>query len=162
MKTIYYYLRKIRKTVSNFIKAYMINNPLPIGIIEADEAIITARRRGLIGFPNAQVWIFGLYHRQMKFGYVFVVPDRTMASLMPLIDNFVSAGSELYTDQFSTYVTINGASNVNRLLLHKNILHLWVNHGVSWTNLFDNTIHTNSIEKFWKSLRKKLKKKYKN
>jgi hypothetical protein len=42
----------------------MANNPLDGDIFEFDEAVITARRRGLIGrLPNGLIWIVGLYSR---------------------------------------------------------------------------------------------------
>jgi hypothetical protein len=76
IQSIYNCLQKIRKTISNFMEAYIIMHPLPRDIIEADEAIITARRRGLIGrYPNGQIWLFGLYHRDLGYGYIFAVPN---------------------------------------------------------------------------------------
>lgn len=56
------------------------------GIIEIDEAVITGKRKYNRGRPiNRLYWVFGLYSREEKYGYVFLVPDRTTNSLLPII-----------------------------------------------------------------------------
>jgi transposase-like protein len=94
----------------------------------------------------------------LGYGYIFAVPNWRASTLMGLIDRFTTNHSHIYTDQYSSYVDRNGHSKINRDLPHKNLLHLWVNHSVGWTNIFDHSIHTNTIERFWRSLRKKIKK----
>ena len=157
MKTIYLYLRRIIKVISYFMESSIISNPLTRGEIEIDEAVITSRRKGLIGrFPNAILWIFGLYSRENRFGYIFPVSNRQSDSLIPLIDQFVTNGSTIYSDEFSTYVTRTGQSRIIRLLDHKRLQHYWVNHSISFVNPLDHNINTNHIERMWRSLRKKI------
>lgn len=56
------------------------------GVIEIDEAVITGKRKYHRGrLVNRLYWVFGLYSRREKYGYAFIVPDRTTNSLLPFI-----------------------------------------------------------------------------
>ena len=137
------------------MKIFMIENPLPVRTIEIDEAVITSRRQGLIGrFPGALLWILGFYHRQNRYGYLFLIPNRQSQTIMPLIHNFISNQSTLYTDEFSTYVRRNGTSRIETSLPQKNLTHFWVNHSAGWTSIFNNSIH----ERLWREMRNMVRK----
>jgi len=116
----------------------------------------------LIGrVPNGVLWLFGIYNRECKHGYVFLINNRKSTTLMPLINKFISNNSEVYSDSFKTYVN-NNESRIENLLPNKHFTHLWVNHSISWTNMIMPDIHTNNIERFWNSLRKRVKEKHEN
>jgi len=59
------------------------------GTIEIDEAVITGRRKYHCGRAMTRLhWIFGLYSREDKCGYAFIVPDRTITTLFPILQRF--------------------------------------------------------------------------
>ena len=92
---------------------YIYTNFKLQGTIEIDEAVITGRRKGLHGrFPKRQYWVFGLYSREQKYPYVFVVPNRRRGTLFPIIDHIVETNSTIFSDCFSVYQGLNQESRI--------------------------------------------------
>lgn len=57
------------------------------GTVEIDEAVVTGRRKYNRGRLMRRIfWAFGLYSREDRRGYVFVVPDRTTQTIFPIIE----------------------------------------------------------------------------
>ena len=156
-KTVKLYFSRFRTIISDFTELMMLQNPLR-GTIEIDEAVITAKRRGVGGrFPRRLFWIFGMLSREQQKSYVFLVQDRRTDTIFRIIENFIQPGSLIISDQFSVYVTRNGNSRITQNLQHMNLTHVWVNHSITFVNPLSSSIHTNSIENFWSCLRKWIK-----
>ena len=68
---------------------------------------------------------------------------------MPLIVENVNPGSKIYSDKFSSYVTKFSNSHLNPLGFD----HYFVNHSLTFVDPINNDIHTNNIERTWRSLR---------
>lgn len=58
------------------------------GTIEIDEAVITGRRKYNVGRLTRIYWVFGLYSREERKAYAFIVPDRTTESIFPIIEKY--------------------------------------------------------------------------
>ena len=80
--------------------------------------------------------------KQTRF---WLVPDRTRATLFPLIFNNVKPGTQIHSDCFSAYNTLGN---------HNNYLHLRVNHSISFVD--PGGIHTQNIEAKWSSAKQSL------
>lgn len=68
---------------------------------------------------------------------------------MDIVNKYVKAGSLIYSDKMASYV--NSRNNTSHF--NENYSHLWTNHKLYFVDPTDNTIHTNNIERIWRSLR---------
>jgi hypothetical protein len=64
----------------------MMNTRLS-GVVEIDEAVITGRRKYNRGRATRNYWVFGLYSRDQKKAYAFLVPNRQSDTLLSIIEN---------------------------------------------------------------------------
>ena len=132
----------------------MLDHPLR-GTIEIDEAALTSKRKGLNGrIPYKMLWVFGLFCRESKSSYIFLIPNRRTDIIFMLIDYFVESGSIIISDQFSLYVNKGGNTRILQKIPEKSFHHYWTNHSYQWTNALDPQIHTNNIERTWREMRK--------
>ena len=94
----------IRRIILNYVQRHVFTGLLR-GTIEVDEALFTHRsgpgRRGL-----RQVWAIGLVERRSGLAYVFVVPDRTSATINGLIRRYTLRGSLIVHDGWHGYTRI--------------------------------------------------------
>ena len=94
----------VRRMVLNHMQRHVFPGLLR-GTIEIDEALFTHRagpgRRGL-----RQVWAIGLVERRSGLGYVFIVPDRTSATINRLIRRYTLRGSLIIHDGWHGYTRI--------------------------------------------------------
>ena len=82
-------------------------------------------------------------------GYFQVVERRDRATLAPIIQQVLLPGSELHTDDFSSYINIQAhAPNVAR--------HRVVNHSQNFVDPLTG-VHTQEIESAWGRLKLKIK-----
>ena len=96
------------------------------------------------------MWVFGLVDTSVtpSLGYMELVPDRTAATLLPIIQAHVAAGTTIHSDQWRAYTGVGALPGVT--------LHNTVNHSV---NFVDPTtgVHTQHIESYWNRAKIKLK-----
>jgi hypothetical protein len=80
-----------------------------------------------------------------------LVSDRSREALLPLISNYIRAGSIIISDQWGAYwtVTNEGIQNLETLLPAMNYRHFSINHSVSFVDQNVPEIHTNTIEGIW-------------
>lgn len=127
------------------------------GVIETDETYVggkaifmhPARRRTL---PNkgvggqGKVAVHGMLERGESGAsrvQVSVVPNTQKATIKPILDNSISAGSTLYSDTAMCY-----------LKLDSSLTHEMVDHAVEYVR---GSVHTNGLENFWSCLKRTLK-----
>jgi hypothetical protein len=81
---------------------------------------------------------------------IFVANDKSKQSLHPHILNHCSPGSVIVSDKMASYV--NAKTNESHLE-QLGYTHFWVNHTTEWVNDIFPEIHTNTIERTWRSLK---------
>ena len=114
------------------------------GVVEIDESLIRTPKhhRGHAGEPR---WVFGIYDRNTKFGYLQFVPDRSATTLLPIIQKMVAPGATINSDGWAAYKRIANL-NVEPAFSHKVIVH-----ENNFVDPDDADLHTNNIEAFWKA-----------
>lgn len=120
------------------------------GPIEIDEVHLAARMRGNHGRPpNPGQIIFGIKCRSTKMLLLFPVANKSKETLFPLLIEHVDEGAEILSDKFASYVTRTGRSHLEPL----GYSHYFINHSLEFVDPIQNFIHTNNIERSWRSLR---------
>lgn len=96
--------------------------------------------------PTREQWVFGLYDTVKKFGCVEMVPDRSSATLIPLIKKWVLPGTIIQSDGWSAYGGISNHGFQHEVVIHEN-------------NFVDpiTGVHTNAVEAYWQRCKKKFK-----
>lgn len=120
------------------------------GPVEIDEVHIGARIRGAHGRPPAPGKIvFGIKCRSTGLVLLFPVPNKARETLLPIVVEHVSEGSQIFSDKYSSYVTRNGRSHLGP----EGFEHYFINHSLHFVDPLQPFIHTNNIERTWRSLR---------
>lgn len=120
------------KTVSEFYNlcnsamcSYIIDNLEPIGgpgtIVQIDESILR-RRKYQRGRRKPQIWIFGAIEvlSEGRTGRIIItrVPNRTAATLIPIIQHFILPGSTIFSDEWSAYSSLGTLGYQHRTVNH--------------------------------------------
>ena len=58
-------------------------------------------------------------------------------------------GAQIISDKFSSYVSCSGVTHLDELGLE----HYYINHSLNFVDPIQSFIHTNGIERIWRSLR---------
>ena len=66
-----------------------------------------------------------------------LVPDRSAHTLLPIINDHVEAGTRVITDCWASYRQLQN--------------HATVNHSLKFVDPEDRSVHTNTVERFWRS-----------
>ena len=74
--------------------------------VEIDESLFT-RRKDLQGRGIPQQWVFEGICRETRGCYMYTVPDRSAATLMPMIQNSILPGTTVISDLYRAYGGIN-------------------------------------------------------
>ena len=154
------YFAVFRKMISFFLREFLPFIELP-GPVELDETFIGSRRIGRIPGRHETVFggalnllinwfLLGIKCRSTGRIIIYHVPDKSAASLVPIILNHVPEGATIYSDKASMYV--NNHRNTSRLD-ELGYEHYWVNHSETWVNEVSPDVHTNNIERTWRSLK---------
>ena len=88
-------------------------------------------------------WVLGMVEREPNACTMVAVPDRTAATLLPIIAQHVLPGSRIITDGWRAY---------NQLAQHD-----VVNHQLHFVDPNDPTLHTNTIEGAWANIKAKFR-----
>lgn len=131
---------------------YLVTHPQQIGgigvVIEIDECLISRRKYNRGRLINER-WVFGGIDPQTNSGFLQIVPDRSAATLLPLVEQYIAPGSIIISDQWAAYNNI-AAINVNPPFQHRT-----VNHSIEFVNANGDT--TNHIEVMWNNCKRKFK-----
>ena len=90
-------------------------------------------------------WVFGGVDTTTKRAFLRIVPDRTRATLIPIITEMVVQGTTVWSDTWAPYFTLN----------QEGYNHSMVNHSKEF--VAPNGVHTQEIESFWGQLKAELK-----
>ena len=80
-------------------------------------------------------------------GFMQIVPDRTAATLLPILQQHVAPGSVVHSDQWASYNQVGNLPNVSA--------HGTVNHSMEFVS--PSGVHTQTIENYWNRTKMKLK-----
>ncbi|XP_025017532.1 uncharacterized protein LOC112539323 [Tetranychus urticae] len=129
-------------------------NPIRIGgrghIVEIDETMIHKLKynRGRLTTDQAnQVWLFGGIDRESRLCFAEIVETRDAKTLLSVLQKHVELGT-IYSDGWAAYncLSANG------------YYHDFVNHSENFLKPSDNNVHTQKIERTWKSFKEFLPK----
>ena len=81
-------------------------------------------------------------------GYMETVPDRTAATLLPIIQAHILPGTTIHSDQWRAYQNVQSLPNVSQ--------YRTVNHSVNFVDPQTGT-HTQNIESYWARVKLKFK-----
>ena len=103
---------------------YLLNAPPvvlggPGQVVQVDETLLTrtkynrGRRR-----RSARQWLFGVYDCTTRTGYLKLVPDRSAPTLQALIRRVVAPGTEIWSDEWRSYLGLGTMGYVHRTMNH--------------------------------------------
>ena len=99
---------------------------------------------------SREIWVFGLVDCSQRpaLGYMEIVPNRTAATLLPIIQGHVWPGTTVHSDEWSAYRTVQGLPNVQT--------YQTVNHSLHFVNPTTG-VHTQNVESYWARVKLKFK-----
>ena len=112
--------------------------PMFSGEVEVDESYFEKRKTGLgrAGTVQGQIPVFGLRERRSGLVAARVVTGTKGKDLIPLICQQVKKGSIVYSDGHGAYCHLKSNGYRHRVIYH------------DYAFVFQNDVHTNSIESF--------------
>jgi hypothetical protein len=121
-------------------------------VVEIDESCFRHKPKYRRGRPPTQnIWVFGMVDtsRTPALGFMQIVPNRTRATLLPIIQANTLPGTIIHSDDYATYRTAVGQlPNVAR--------HRIVNHSLHFVDPNTN-VHTQHVESYWNRVKQKFK-----
>ncbi|CAF3574980.1 unnamed protein product [Rotaria socialis] len=128
-------------------------HPVVIGgpghIVEIDESAWTKRKYNRGRLVSNQ-WVFVGIDRDTRECFAVLVDQRDAATLLPIIHQYIRAGTTIYSDQWAAYNGIANGPGPDRYN------HQTVNHSVNFVDPTTST-HTQNIENLWMCMKRKKK-----
>ncbi len=93
-------------------------------------------------------WVFGGIERDTTKAIMIIVPDRTRATLIPLVQQYIRPGTHIISDEWASYRSIGSIQGYT---------HDTVNHSVNFVDPVTGT-HTQSIESHWGCTKRMMRK----
>jgi len=134
--------------------ADLLRNPFQLGgvghTVAIDESMVARRKPGNIqGRPVPAQWVFGGVDLNTGDFFMELVPRRDAATLLPIIQRNIVAGTCIWSDQWAAYNTLNNIGYV----------HQTVNHDQHYVDPISG-VHTNNIEARWVACKATFKRRY--
>ena len=120
----------------------------PIGgvgkVLEIDESKF-GKRKYHCGRRVDGVWVFGGIERESKRCFLVSVEDRSAATLVPIIKQYILPGTKIMSDCWKSYDKLE----------EEGYIHGTVNHSIEFVNS-DTGDHTQTIESTWRAVKRSL------
>uniref|UniRef100_A0A914HPR6 ISXO2-like transposase domain-containing protein n=1 Tax=Globodera rostochiensis TaxID=31243 RepID=A0A914HPR6_GLORO len=146
LKFIYWWSQEV---AANYVLQQQQN---PIGgqnmTVEIDEALFT-KRKSHQGRQLPEQWVFGGICRETRECFLVAVPDRTAATLLPIIAQRIAAGTTIHSDCWAAY---------NQIAAGGQFQHLRINHRLNFVDP-QTGAHTQTIERLWRAAKHRNKEK---
>ena len=129
----------------------LLRNPIVIGghsvdangqmfpkIVEIDESVVSKRKYNR-GRLVRERWVFGGIERGTHKCFMVEVPDRSLQTLEPLIQQFILPGSYIMSDGWASYAQIDqiqGGIYTHDVIVHER----------NFVDPNDTNIHTQNVE----------------
>ena len=114
----------------------------PGKVVEVDESVFASRKYNRGRMLQTQ-WVLGGIERGSGDCFLVVVPDRTADTLLPIIADHVSPETRIITDGWASYRQLPN--------------HAAVNHSLHFVDPNDRLVHTNTVERLWRSAKEFLR-----
>lgn len=128
----------------------LIANPEPLGgpgkIVEIDESKFGKRKYNRGRLLTGQ-WVFGIVEKDTNKVVMFSVTDRSTATLLPIIQQYVLPGTTIHSDEWAAYFVLST----------QGYIHETVNHSENFVDPVTGA-HTQQIEGSWGIVKKRLRK----
>jgi len=112
------------------------NNPFG-GKVEVDESYFGGKRRGKRGRgAEGKTPVVGVVERKGKLKAVSV-PDTKSQTVLPIVEDNVVKGSQIYTDEYPIYNRLSRKGYLHDKVLHSHNIYVM------------GDVHTNTVEGFW-------------
>jgi hypothetical protein len=138
------FFRDICSNIINDGDAQKIGGP---GLtVEVDETLVFKRKNHcgrLLQTEIDETWILGGICRETDQAFIVPVPDRTAPTLLRAIHANIVSGSKVFTDFWASYTRLS----------EEGFFHSRVNHSYNFLNPEDKNVHTQKIERMWRTLK---------
>jgi len=124
------------------------NNGLPI-VVEIDESKYFHRKYHRGQWRDGH-WVFGGIERGTGNCFLVEVPDRSAATLEPLIERYILPGTHVISDGWAAYANIDRIANGI-------YTHDVVTHQRNFVDPADSEIHMENVENMWMRAKRKLR-----
>ena len=130
--------------------ANLLANPMANGgpntTVEVDKSLFT-RRKNHQGQQLPPQWEFGGICRETRECFMYTMPDRRAATLLPIIQGSIRPGTTIMPDMWAAYGGIQAMGYA----------HLTVNHTYEFVDPITGA-HTQNVENSWKNAKQSNKK----
>lgn len=145
------HFHELKNLVRHYINESVRTIRLP-GPVEIDETLLYRQKisRAPARTYVIRLWLFGMRCRTTKRFVIYPIYFRTRETLLRLIRRHVPPGATILTDCWSAY--INNRVRPRESFL-TNYVHLWIDHSVHFVSPILRGIHTNTIERLWRTIK---------
>jgi len=137
-----------------------LNSILLTGEVEVDETLIfkpkKTQAKGHGSYQLPLMWLLGMIERGTKRFIIIPVKTRDEPTLMNILLKYINCNATIYTDCHSVYVNNRIFPKESRLLDY-GYNHQYVDHSKEFVTCEFDHIHTNTIERLWKSIKSDLR-----
>jgi len=159
--TIYNYFKLFGEIAFSYYKS-KLHSTILTGEIEVDETVVfkakKTRARRYRRYQLQSMWLLGMIERKSKEFIIIPINSRNEFCLIMKMLKFIDCNSTIYTDCYSVYVNNRKFPKESRLVSYGYNNH-WIDHSIEFVSSEFQHIHTNTIERLWRTIKTDLREK---